>query len=56
MESGKDLYKVLEVSSNASDAEIRAAYKRLAVKYHPDRYPASPITSFELFSFSGLFN
>jgi hypothetical protein len=31
-----DYYKVLEVSPNASSAEIRSAYKRLAKLYHPD--------------------
>lgn len=31
-----DHYKVLEISSNASQAEIRVAYKKLAKMYHPD--------------------
>lgn len=30
-------YKVLEVSPNASDTELRKAYRRMAMKYHPDR-------------------
>ncbi|HCB63242.1 MAG: hypothetical protein A2W93_11275 [Bacteroidetes bacterium GWF2_43_63] len=30
-------YKVLEVSSDASDDEVRKAYRRMAMKYHPDR-------------------
>lgn len=30
-------YKVLEVSPDASDDEVRAAYRRLALKHHPDR-------------------
>ncbi len=33
----KDAYAVLEVSENATDDEVRAAYKRLVVKHHPDR-------------------
>ena len=33
----KDLYKTLGVSENASKDEIRKAFRKLAVKYHPDR-------------------
>ena len=33
----KDAYAVLEISENATDEEVKAAYKRLVIKHHPDR-------------------
>ncbi|MBR6739552.1 MAG: J domain-containing protein [Clostridia bacterium] len=38
-----DPYKVLGVSRNASDEEIRAAHRALAKKYHPDNYVNNPL-------------
>jgi molecular chaperone DnaJ len=37
--SKRDYYQVLELNRSASEAEIKKAYRRLAMKHHPDRNP-----------------
>ncbi|MBQ9375239.1 MAG: J domain-containing protein [Ruminococcus sp.] len=38
-----DPYKVLGVSPNATEEEVKAAYKELVKKYHPDQFEDSPL-------------
>lgn len=41
VEAGVDLYKELELTSAATQDDIKRSYRKLALRYHPDRVPAS---------------
>ena len=42
MERSEDLYKILEIDHNATQEQIKKAYRKLSMVYHPDRNKNNP--------------
>lgn len=52
----KTHYEILNVSSEASESEIKRAYRKLALKYHPDKNDGDAIASEKFMEINEIYN
>merc|ERR1719190_9376 len=55
VQDAKGLYATLGVATTADEAEIRKAYRRLALRWHPDKNPDNPEATAEFQKVSGAY-
>src|SRR4051812_33994684 len=51
----EDYYSLLGVARNATDAELKAAYRKLAMKHHPDRNPGDKASEAKFRTINGAY-